>query len=88
MRKGFSHKTVFEQRPQGSTVLRKGIPREGTSANARRPVHWDVGLPYRQWKQFADGLGNRKKRMPLIATLKNREGASSVRRKKRTNISR
>lgn len=67
----------------------RALPVEGTaSVNACRRVHWDVGLPYRQWKHsFADGLGNRKKRMPFIATLKNREGASGIRRKKRNDIS-
>lgn len=31
MRKGFSHKVVFEQRPQGCTVWRKGTPSGGNS---------------------------------------------------------
>lgn len=89
MRKGFSPKMVFEQRPQGRTVWRKGIPDGGNS----KCKCWEAsalgcGITLQAMEaQFADGLGNRKKRMPFIVTLKNREGASGIRRKKRTDIS-
>lgn len=89
MRKGFSHRWFLNKDLKDALCGGRALPVEGTaSANACRRVHWDVGLPYRQWKHgFADGPGNRKKRMPFIATLKNREGASGIRRKKRNDIS-
>lgn len=83
MRKGFSHKVVFEQRPQGCTVWRKGIPSGGNKCKCLQASALGCGISLQATEaQFADGLGNGKKKMSFIATLKNREGASGIRRKK------